>query len=684
MIDQQEHQNQLTCDFLQHRVLTLEQRVAELEHLLAIGHQEILSLRAKEKDSSLPGEMLRERIEEELEHSVALLQATINSTSDGIIVVAQDGGIVHYNRKFQEIWHTSEAWERASTPSEQINLLVDQVKEKERFVKGFLEEQYETQDKEYHDILELKDGRIVERYSTPYRFGGVIAGRVWSIRDVTERERGRVELQQSRGRLKAIFDNAAVGIGLLNARGHPVQVNERWAILLGYTIDEIYHVHYLEMVHPDDRESCRKKFLEMAHGTCKGYDMERRFIRKDQSIFWGHFSARAILNEQHALESIIGIITDTTERKRAEDALQEANEQLIEWIHELEQRNRDVTLLNQMGDFLQSCLTVSDVYAVVEQFAAKMFGTLHGALYILNGDQSSVRAVAHWGALPSEDLIFAPVACWALRRGQIHRVENPLVGMCCRHVSNPEPYPTLCIPLIAQGETLGMFHLRSTQVMSEQTYERYVQQATSVSERIALALANLRLRERLHYQSTHDALTGLYNRRYLQDTLHLVLLQAAHAQQTIGIVMLDIDHFKRFNDVYGHEAGDILLRELGTFFQAHIRDDDIACRYGGEEFTLIVPGATLIQTYRRAEELREGIRCMDVYHRGQPLGVVTISAGVACFPEHGTTAEAVLRVADNALLQAKAEGRDRVVVASPEPRVGQRQEDGRYPEIQIG
>jgi diguanylate cyclase (GGDEF)-like protein len=127
--------------------------------------------------------------------------------------------------------------------------------------------------------------------------------------------------------------------------------------------------------------------------------------------------------------------------------------------------------------------------------------------------------------------------------------------------------------------------------------------------------------------------------------------------------MLDIDHFKRFNDTYGHDAGDTLLREVGSFLQAHTRGKDIACRYGGEEFTLVLPGASLEATLLRAETIRAAIQMLAVEHQGQPLARVTASLGVAVFPGHGTSADMLIRTADQALYQAKRTGRDRVVVA---------------------
>ncbi len=187
-----------------------------------------------------------------------------------------------------------------------------------------------------------------------------------------------------------------------------------------------------------------------------------------------------------------------------------------------------------------------------------------------------------------------------------------------------------------------------------------------MADHIALALTNLRLRETLREQAVRDALTGLFNRRYLEETMEREVRRAERKGAPLGIIMLDLDHFKNFNDTFGHEAGDTLLREVGALFQANIRGSDVACRYGGEEFTLLLPDTSREVARRRAEELREAVKNLHLQHQRHNLGSITISAGVALFPEHGDTAAAVMLAADAALYQAKKTGRDRVCVAGEE------------------
>jgi diguanylate cyclase (GGDEF)-like protein len=187
---------------------------------------------------------------------------------------------------------------------------------------------------------------------------------------------------------------------------------------------------------------------------------------------------------------------------------------------------------------------------------------------------------------------------------------------------------------------------------------------TTFAAQVGLSIANIRLREALRTQSVRDALTGLYNRRYLEETLEREMRRAARAEQSLGILMIDLDHFKNFNDTYGHDAGDAVLRETGASLTKGIRAEDFVCRFGGEEFVVILPTADPETSRTRAERLRTKMRELTIMYQGKSLGMVTISVGVAAFPAHGTSPKELMAAADAALYEAKRGGRDKVVVAS--------------------
>jgi diguanylate cyclase (GGDEF)-like protein len=255
--------------------------------------------------------------------------------------------------------------------------------------------------------------------------------------------------------------------------------------------------------------------------------------------------------------------------------------------------------------------------------------------------------------------VCAPDECWALRRGRVHLAQPTQNGLVCHHVPQPLPASSLCVPMMAQGETLGMLNICCNQATLSTAQQ---QLAVTVSEHLSLALSNMRLRETLRHQAIRDPLTGLYNRRYMEESLERELRRAVRHHTTLGVMMLDLDHFKRFNDTYSHAAGDVLLRELGRVLQHYLRGEDIACRYGGEEFTLILVDAPLATVVQRANQIREAVKNLTVTYRGQSLGIATASCGVAMFPDHGLSGEQLVHAADTALYRAKDEGRDRVMV----------------------
>jgi|GEM_PF-2091178 len=175
--------------------------------------------------------------------------------------------------------------------------------------------------------------------------------------------------------------------------------------------------------------------------------------------------------------------------------------------------------------------------------------------------------------------------------------------------------------------------------------------------------------EQLQQQAIRDPLTGLFNRRYLEESLQREIHRACRQQNSVGIIMLDIDRFKGFNDSFGHEAGDFVLQRLSGFLQDNLRSSDIVCRYGGEEFTVILPDASLENTIARAEQLREGIKQLRLDYQGRSLGQITLSLGVSCFPHNGGTPKELLRNADKALYQAKMTGRDCAVIFDAKPEL---------------
>lgn len=379
-------------------------------------------------------------------------------------------------------------------------------------------------------------------------------------------------------------------------------------------------------------------------------------------------TATAALEKQHAQElaaahAQLAGYSRELEQKVAERTgeLANANEKLTRRVDEVQERNREINILSEMDDVLQACHTPAEAYGVFGQFAQELFRNESGALGVLEPAGRLVNVVARWGPTPPQETTFPSEQCFALRRGRMHVVGEGREALYCQHVQTPPIGVAMCIPLMAHGEALGVVYL--TLPDPELRAER-VPVAGTMARHLSLALANLKLRETLRDQSIHDALTGLFNRRYLEEALRQEIVRAQRGQLPLSIIMFDVDHFKKVNDTFGHEAGDALLRAVADFLRQGVREVDIPCRYGGEEFTLILPNMNVKDALDRAERLREGFKRCAVHHDGRPLGRVTVSLGVAAFPDHGTTGDEVLQSADAALYRAKEAGRDRVIGAA--------------------
>jgi diguanylate cyclase (GGDEF)-like protein len=363
-------------------------------------------------------------------------------------------------------------------------------------------------------------------------------------------------------------------------------------------------------------------------------------------------------------ERLVESFVDITERRQWEEAIQATNDKLHTLVAQVEERNRAMTLANEMADMLQACQALEEAYAAVGHFMPKFFPHDVGALYMLNNSRNLFEVVAGWGREPPAVRAFAPDECWSVRRSRLHKVENLREALACRHVPEAVPGGYLCVPLVAQGEILGVFHLRPGTPAGDQSPGLAAvkdQLALTVAEDLALSLANLRLRETLRSQAIRDPLTGLFNRRYLEETMERELNRVKRHGTPLGVIMMDLDHFKDYNDSFGHSAGDELLRALGSLIRSHIRGEDIACRYGGEEFLVILPGTSMQIALERAKNLRQAVK--EMHHHYQGLKPTTISLGVAAYPDHGATGAQLIRLADTALYRAKQAGRDRVVVA---------------------
>jgi len=364
------------------------------------------------------------------------------------------------------------------------------------------------------------------------------------------------------------------------------------------------------------------------------------------------------------------------ETKTSEKRLLELSEQLSDGMQQLELRNRETELMSRMASALHSTTDFAECYDIITRFASQLFGSAPGCIHLYHPSRDVLELVGAWNGWVEQKTMFEPHQCWSVRRGQTHDVQDVTKDLVCPHLVNVVQAQGgyVCVPLMAQGEPIGVLTLCEHPTSGLKLAEAF-------AEQVSLGVANLALRDSLRHQSIVDALTGLHNRRFLDETLSRELLRASRNQTTTAVVLFDVDHFKRFNDTHGHEAGDAVLRHLAVEVKRLVRASDLACRFGGEEFALVLPECTQAGALARCEALREAVSHMQLVYGGAPLGPVTISLGIAMYPQSGQKAEELLQAADKALYEAKRQGRNRVCLSqtvtalptSPAHAVQQRQ-----------
>ena len=466
--------------------------------------------------------------------------------------------------------------------------------------------------------------------------------------------------------------------------------NQRCFDYTGLTLKQLRGASWHEIIHPDDLEGCLAKWTS-ALQTGDPYDVEYRLRGKDGGFRWFLGRANPVRDAKGEVVKWFGTCTDIESQKQNQQVLEQQilerttqladtnallQEEMLEkdfarreldqqnerMMEDLTKRSERATMLAKMGELLQNCASLEEVFAAALGFAPRIFPVVRGAMALLNASRNLGEVIGSWAECQLPVMEFEATECWALRTGHPHLVAAGDLTAPCAHAAGVK-HTYLCIPILAQGETLGILHLQATDDVPQMNASE-LSFKTTFAAQVGLSIANIRLREALRTQSVRDALTGLYNRRYLEETLEREMRRAARAEQSLGILMIDLDHFKNFNDTYGHDAGDAVLRETGASLTKGIRAEDFVCRFGGEEFVVILPTADPETSRTRAERLRTKMRELTIMYQGKSLGMVTISVGVAAFPAHGTSPKELMAAADAALYEAKRGGRDKVVVAS--------------------
>ncbi|OFW66546.1 MAG: hypothetical protein A2Z12_01990 [Actinobacteria bacterium RBG_16_68_21] len=421
--------------------------------------------------------------------------------------------------------------------------------------------------------------------------------------------------------------------------------SQGWKRFSGYSSGELSSMSFLDLLHPDDRD----RIVPAAGGGSMTLGVQGRVRCADGTYRVAEWTVLPAPKS-----GALYVLAYAHEDSAVKESL----------VAEIGQLHKDIDTLAAMRDNLDMCLTMLEAYDVIGRFCQQVMEEYPGEVWITNASRNLLERVARWGERSEGALATTePHTCWAMRGGRSHSYDPGGSGLQCGHFESP-PTRSLCIPLKGSGEALGMLTTWAGSYIDDTTWSAYLRRVATMAEVLSMGLANLGLRESLRSQSIRDPLTNLFNRRYMEETLERELARAVRHGAPVGLIMLDVDNFKRFNDEFGHRAGDDALLKIGALFTKTIRAEDVACRYGGEEFTVIMPGAPLEATTQRAVEIGRAVKEI-VFEEpsGARLGDLSLSMGVAVFPDHGDTLEVLVRAADMAMLAAKQAGRACVRVA---------------------
>jgi diguanylate cyclase (GGDEF)-like protein len=362
---------------------------------------------------------------------------------------------------------------------------------------------------------------------------------------------------------------------------------------------------------------------------------------------------------------IIFSIQELRVRIRRSSAVRDSHEiEMSSTIDQLNEQKRLTSVVNDLIDGLNFCDIVEEAYEVFE-FAARQVFVEGGGIYIRGRESGQMESKCSWPYRDSVTLTFFPELCHALEQGQPYASDenHPL----CEHFRGEVTRATYCLPLLINRETVGLLVTLAPNAVESgsNTDENPHQFARLIGDQISIWLANFRLRETLKDLSIRDPLTNLFNRRFMIETLHREIAITTRSREQTSIIQIDIDNFKDFNDSFGHEVGDSVLRGVADVMFGLFRESDVPCRSGGEEFTLILPRCTWEVANDRALELQARVALMVIdvpENQAKPLPP-TLSIGIATSPEHGLSGDELLRGADSAMYLAKNTGRNRIVSA---------------------
>ncbi|HAT8369584.1 TPA: diguanylate cyclase [Legionella pneumophila] len=486
--------------------------------------------------------------------------------------------------------------------------------------------------------------------------------------ELSSREKTELQNQNTQTQLKKIIESTSDMIAAFDKEHRFITFNEAYQREFKRLFDKYISINLsLEKALVDIPEN-KKELAEIWKNSLQNNEENKTIeLNTEHEKIVYEMSSKLIQNGDNEINGVVHSVRNITKRVQEHTELQESYQKLANGMKELQEKNEQITLLVEMSDIMLACSSQQELSDVLSKYSQRLLRFSSGYLFIMHPSKNYLEKTTSWGDPQPHELTFTPEQCWAIRRGRVHHVDSSHIELLCGHVSfslEQQDLSLLCVPLMAQNDIYGLLYLEVNLKQLPLFDENQRLLITAFAELTALALANVRLGESLRYQSIRDPLTGLYNRRYLEDFLFKQLHQAERTKASFAILMLDLDHFKKINDTFGHDAGDLVLKELGQILNSDIRLGDIAARYGGEEFVLLLYDIDAQAAKMKAENLRSAISNLQVKYGAQPVGQITASIGISVYPDDAKSPAEVIEAADKALYQAKNKGRNKVILFS--------------------
>lgn len=375
---------------------------------------------------------------------------------------------------------------------------------------------------------------------------------------------------------------------------------------------------------------------------------------------WLDMTFSPLTDRKNSIQGHIIIFRDVTKQKSAQTRLEAANLALTSRNQELDRHNWEIKKLHEMSIDLQSCPVLEAAYLIINKYIRMLLPVMAGGLYIYSDTLRYMELAVAWGDPSHLAGSFTNNECLGLVRGGLYRAAAGDSNAVCHHVAEEPGRTYICRPLAIDGAPFGVIHCSYP---GEAMDQHQFHLAQTVFDGLVLALLNLKMQENLRQESVRDPLTSLFNRRYLEEILPMAFFHAQRTSRPLAIIMVDIDNFKHLNDYLGHRYGDQVLKQVGILLANSIRRNDIACRYGGDEFILVMPDAPLESAYDRAEHIKQEMDTLSADSPNRSEQRLSLSIGVAAFPDHGQTIDELVEAADKALYRAKQGGRNQIRIA---------------------